>query len=141
MKTKFDALLKVKKQDLERCELQIIKNNNLIASKYQELDGILQELSDIEVPQSGSFSDFKMIQEIKKMLVTQIDSTQNEISALKNTAQSLQGTYKRASIEYEKIKYLKENEIKKKIQILKTSESKQMDEIALMLFEGKKEKI
>lgn len=141
MKTKFDALLKVKKQDLERCELQIIKNNNLIASKYQELDGILQELGNVQVPQSGSFWDFKTTQEIKKTLVAQIDSTQNEISALKNTAQSLQVSYKQASIEYEKIKYLKESEMKKKIQILKTSESKQMDEIALMLFEGKKEKI
>lgn len=141
MKTKFDALLRIKKQDLDRCESQMIKNNNFIASRYQKLNSILQELSDVHMPQNGDFWDFKRVQEIKKCLVAEIDFIQDEISTLKNTSKSLQELYKQASIEHEKIKYLKENEVKKTLQTLKISESKEMDEVALMLFEGKKEKI
>ncbi|PAF41936.1 flagellar export protein FliJ [Helicobacter sp. 11S02596-1] len=141
MKTKFDSLLKLKKQAVDKSEVEIIKNNNLIASKYEELSEFIRELDAVCVPESGSFWDFKRVSEIKKMLVYQMDLLQEEISGLKNIEKKLREFYRLACIEYEKIKYLQENEIKKMVQHFKRLEGKNLDEVAMMLFTSNKENV
>ncbi|MCF6173737.1 MAG: flagellar export protein FliJ, partial [Campylobacteraceae bacterium] len=44
--------------------------------------------------------------------------------------------YKKARLEFEKIKYLGEQEIAKKIQKMKKEEQKSLDEISNMLYKG-----
>ncbi|PAF49113.1 hypothetical protein BKH41_03220 [Helicobacter sp. 12S02232-10] len=141
MKTKFDSLLKLKKQALDKIEREIIKNNYLITAKYQELNTLMVELSEVCIPQVGNYWDFKRTGEIKKILIYQMDFIKEEISGLRNIAKKLQGFYRAASVEYEKIKYLQENEIKKILGHLKKSEIKNLDEVALMLFTSNKENI
>ncbi|PAF42634.1 flagellar export protein FliJ [Helicobacter sp. 11S03491-1] len=141
MNTKFDALLRVKKQDLDKKESDIIKNNIFIASKYHELNETIQDLANINIPQNGDYVKFKRVYEMKKLAMGQIDLIQAEISELKNTGKKLQEFYKIASIEYEKIKYLQENEIKKQLYSLKKIEEKNLDEAGVVLFGFHKENV
>ncbi|PAF47124.1 hypothetical protein BKH46_05285 [Helicobacter sp. 12S02634-8] len=139
MKTKFDSLAQLKKQDLNKSEIAIIANNNLLASKLQALDTLLRELGEISVPKSGDFWDFKQINELKKTLVYEMDLLRNEIASIKQKAKKLQESYKIASIAYEKIKYLQETAIKQALRHLKITEIKNLDEISMMLFAPHKE--
>lgn len=141
MNTKFDPVLKIKKQDLNKCEADIIQNNQLIHSKNREIDVLLQELGEIDVPKSGGYWDFKNTQDIKKAFLGEIDKVRYEISTLKNIQKKLQESYRLAFIEYEKIKYLQDNEIKKVISKIKKNESKDLDEVGIMLFKPNKENV
>lgn len=141
MNTKFDPVLKIKKQDLDKCEADIIQNNQLIHSKNREVDVLLQELEEIDVPKSGGYWDFKNTQDIKKAFLGEIDRVRYEISTLKNIQKKLQESYRLAFVEYEKIKYLQDNEIKKTILKIKKNESKDLDEVGIMLFKSNKENV
>lgn len=141
MNTKFDPVLKIKKQDLDKCEADMIQNNQLIASKNREIDSLLIELGEIDVPKSGSYWDFKNTQDVKKAFLGEIDKVRAEISMLKNIQKKLQESYRLAFIEYEKIKYLQDNEIKKMISQIKKNESKNLDEVGMMLFKSNKESV
>lgn len=141
MNTKFDPVLKIKKQDLDKCEADIIQNNQLIHSKNREVDVLLQELGEIDVPKSGGYWDFKNTQDIKKAFLGEIDRVRCEISTLKNIQKKLQESYRLAFVEYEKIKYLQDNEIKKTILKIKKNESKDLDEVGIMLFKSNKENV
>lgn len=134
MKTKFDSLVKIKKQDLDKQEIEIAKCNNFISQKQAELCNIQADLLNLDVPKKGNYWDFRQMSESKKMFLIEIDEIQSEISNLKNHLKNLKDFYKVLSIEYEKIKYLQENEIKKQIQDLKRIENKNFDEIGTMLF-------
>ncbi|MDO7252655.1 flagellar export protein FliJ [Helicobacter cappadocius] len=141
MNTKFDSLLKIKQQQLDKCEIDIMQNNQLIDSKNRKIDILLQDLSEVNIPKNGGYWDFKNMQDIKKAFVNEIDKTKNEISRLKNIGKKLQESYKIAFVEYEKIKYLKDNEIKKMILKIKKNELKDLDEVGIMLFKSNKENV
>ncbi|PAF52699.1 flagellar export protein FliJ [Helicobacter sp. 13S00477-4] len=141
MKTKFDSILKLKKQALDKSEVEIIKNNQMIVAKTTELDLAMFEFNKFDIPQNGTYLDFQRFTEIKKALMYEIDCIRGEISGLKNISKRLEEYRKIANIEFEKIKYLQQNEIKKKFDVLKKSEIKHIDEVALMLFASDKERV
>ncbi|PAF53059.1 hypothetical protein BKH42_07950 [Helicobacter sp. 13S00482-2] len=141
MNTKFDSLLKIKKQELDKCEADMIYNNHLIALKNKEIDILLQDLNQINVPKNGDYWDFKNTQEVKKAFVEEIDKQRNEISRLKDIGKQLQKSHRIAFIEYEKIKYLQDIETKKMISKIKKNESKNLDEVGIMLFKSNKENV
>jgi flagellar biosynthesis chaperone FliJ len=138
VKTKFDSLVKLKKMEVDKLSREIIKQNSKIASANQELELLIKELEEIQYPKSGNFSIITQIKMMQNALLNQINLKKDEIKFLENQKKLLSAQLKDKEIEYEKMKYLQGEEIKKIVNKLKKEEAKKMDEIALMLFKGQK---
>lgn len=141
MKTRFDSLLKIKKQKLREKELEIIKINALIQEKFDEVQKYQEQIHELLTPASGNIQDFKMLAEYKQAFLFRIDSIHSEISELKAERSKRQEEYKLVSIDYEKTKHLQENEQKQFILALKKQEEKNIDEIASIRFHTQKDSL
>ena len=69
----------------------------------------------------------------KNTLLKEIDIYKNQIDILKNRKDELLNELKKANIEYEKMKYLQAEEIKKIVKKERLKESQEIDEIAIIL--------
>ena len=136
VKTKFDSIVKLKKLEVDKVQRELIKQNAKIEKLNQELQILIDELNSIEYPKNGNFSIITQIKMLQNLLLNQIKEKKNEIEIAKNQKKLLQGQLKDKELEYEKMKYLQNEEIKKYLNKLKKEEAKNMDEIALMLFKG-----
>lgn len=133
MKTKFSTVVKVKKQVVEKIERDIQKiNSSILKVKHQikELQNILFSLTP---PQNGNFSLFSQIKTQQNMLRSEIEKLNSQILFLENRKNELMNELKKANIEYEKMKYLETEEIKKMLKKSKLKEVKEMDEIGILL--------
>jgi flagellar export protein FliJ len=136
VKTKFDSLVKLKKVKIDEIENQISKMNAEIQKVQEELESLKQEIAEFEYPKSGNFSLITQFKMMQKALLNQLTQKENNIKFLENQKNILANKLKEANLEYEKMKYLQGEEIKKYLNKLKEKESKEMDEIALMLYKG-----
>lgn len=134
MKTPFDALVLTQKKRLEAKELEILRTNNQIAAQYAKIDELQIALSQIIYPKEGDFSLFIKTNAQKKSLINDIDTHRTHISTLKAELKSLQEQRRIIYIEYEKYKHIQEREKEKILSELKRAESKNLDEIALLLY-------
>lgn len=134
MKTPFDALVLAQKKRLEAKELEILRTNNQIAAQYAKIDELQIALSQVIYPKEGDFSLFLKTNAQKKSLINDIDTYRTHISTLKAELKSLQEQRRIIYIEYEKYKHIQEREKEKIISELKRAESKNLDEIALLLY-------
>lgn len=134
MKTPFDALVLAQKKRLEAKELEILRTNNQIAAQYAKIDELQIALSQVIYPKDGDFSLFLKTNAQKKSLINDIDTHRTHISTLKAELKSLQEQRRIIYIEYEKYKHIQEREKEKIISELKRAESKNLDEIALLLY-------
>lgn len=134
MKTPFDALVLAQKKRLEAKELEILRTNNQIAAQYAKIDELQIALSQIIYPKEGDFSLFIKTNAQKKSLINDIDTHRTHISTLKAELKSLQEQRRIIYIEYEKYKHIQEREKEKILSELKRAESKNLDEIALLLY-------
>ncbi len=139
MKTKFSEILKVKKQKVSEIEQQLaakrFEKEALVAQSFE----ISAEIGAQELPKEGSFAAVQTAYRGRAYLYAEKERVENMIQYLDDEIEQLQNAYKAANIEYEKIKYLHENEKQKKIAAMMQAESKRMDEIAGQLF-GRKVK-
>lgn len=134
MKTPFDALVLAQKKRLEAKELEILRTNNQIAAQYAKIDELQIALSQVIYPKEGDFSLFLKTNAQKKSLINDIDTHRTHISTLKAELKSLQEQRRIIYIEYEKYKHIQEREKEKILSELKRAESKNLDEIALLLY-------
>lgn len=134
MKTPFDALVLAQKKRLEAKELEILRTNNQIAAQYAKIDELQIALSQVIYPKEGDFSLFLKTNAQKKSLINDIDTHRTHISTLKAELKSLQEQRRIIYVEYEKYKHIQEREKEKIISELKRAESKNLDEIALLLY-------
>ena len=61
---------------------------------------------------------------------------EQELFVVERNTKRLQGEYQKAHVEYEKIKYLEEQELQAMMDKLKREEQLYLDEISTMLFAG-----
>ena len=134
MKTKFSQLVKVKKRRVDEIENELLDIQNQRRSILIKIEDILKEISLIKTPKSGSFSQINISHMHLKNFSTQKRTYEEEIIRVDRQIIGLKELYKEANIEFEKVKYLEDLEIKKQLQLLKIKENKDMDEIANLLF-------
>jgi len=137
VRTKFDDLVKLKKMDVDKIQQNLTKQNSKIEKAKMELNNLDTQLKEIEYPKSGNFSMINQIKILQNAMLNQIKQKNNEIQILQNQQNLLKSQLKDKELEYEKMKYLQGEEIKKYLKKLKQEEDKNMDEIALMLFKSK----
>jgi len=135
-KTKFDSLVKLKKLKIDEIQSNISKINSSLQKELNNLQILENEFASMALPKEGNFAvitQFKMIQQAK---IREINQKKSQIEFIKSQIENLNNQLKDANLEYEKIKYLQAEEIKKYIKKLKEAEAKNMDEIALMLYKN-----
>ncbi|WP_104682347.1 flagellar FliJ family protein [Helicobacter felis] len=132
--SQFKALLKIKQQIVQRCEIAIANNQAKIVGKERALQVLIEELNGLSVPIMGGFGNFTQLNTLKQNYRYEIDHLNHEIELLKQDDLRLRAEYKEAMVEYEKIAYLETLETQKKLARLKKVEHKEMDAIGLSVF-------
>lgn len=134
MKTKFGAIVNLRKNDMQRIERSIMQNENKIASKQSQIAALQEEFLGLKMPSGGAFYAFRAFEETKNMLLSHIALHCAELESLQANKTLLQEQYKKSHIEYEKVKFLEKKEQDSVLHKLKMQEKIQSDEIALMLY-------
>jgi chromosome segregation ATPase len=133
VKTKFDSIVKIKKEAVDRIERNIQKINSSINMLKEKISSLQETLSSLSFPKEGIFSVFNQIKLQRDFLIQEINNLSSQIEVLQNRKKELLEELKKANLEYEKMKYLKDQEIKKILKEKLKKESLEMDELAILL--------
>lgn len=134
MRTKFSAIVDLRKKNMQKCEREIMQNENRIANKHNQIAHLNQSFENLKIPQNGSFDCFRAFEISKKAILYEIEMATQELQDLQNTKNALQERYRHLNIEYEKIKLLDKKVQDEAIKELKYREKIESDEIATMLY-------
>ena len=133
LKTKFDDLLKIRKQQVDKLERDLEKVNSAINNIQKQIEIKHKELEQLSIPKSGKFYLINQLKHNIFLINQEIKTLKNQLNTLNERKELIINNLKSANIEYEKIVYLKNEEIKKEIKKIKNKEIKEIDEIAIML--------
>ena len=109
-----------------------------IAILKDKIEASYNELRSIKIPDHGDFSLFRQVQLLKHRVQDEIGFNKHNLMLAENALLKAMQQLKTANIEHEKFKYLETNEIEKVLKAQKLKESKDLDEIALIAFNRKK---
>lgn len=126
-------MVKINKQKVEKIERDIQKINSSINELNNKIKELEELLSSFLIPKKGNFSYFNQIKSQQFFIRDEIKRVKNQIIMLENRKKELFEELKKANIEYEKVKYLQIQEIKKIIKKNRLKEAREMDEIAILL--------
>ena len=138
MKTRYSALVSVKKNIMQRSELALGVANANLKSALEALENSYKELSKIVTPSSGNMPEFlssRMLLDAQRELIEHneewVQFAQQEIAEAKERL-------KLDTLEYEKFNYLELQEVESELRKQKRLESKDLDEVALMTYDKKR---
>lgn len=140
MKTKFTQLVLLRKRKVDEAELMLQKNAQHIIAKQGEIDTLVQEFATLKEPQNGIYQAFLTFAHHKEEYRSSIDFKMRELAELKQEKKTLQEHFKLQNVEYEKAKYLDGLEVKKMLDKAHIQESRDLDEISVMLHANNKDK-
>ena len=138
MSSIFSKISKINKQKLDKIESELYVIKSAIRSIEDEIEGIYGMIGDLEIPQNGEMKLLNSFQQNRKLLNNQKDMLSNDLNKKNQELSNKQQEYKIAKLEFEKIKYLEEEEIAKRLEKLKKDEQKELDEISNLLFKRNK---
>lgn len=138
MKTQYSSLVKIKKDRLDMMERSVQSCHQTIGLIKRKIEDSYSQLRSMQIPQDGNFSFFRQAQLIKTRIKDEIVFNKHNLIMAENALAKAMQQLKTANIEYEKFKYLETNEIEKMIKAQKAKEAKDLDEIALIGFNRKK---
>ncbi len=141
MQTKFSQLLKVKMRRVDEIEGEILDAQNKKRKTELKIKQIEGEILGLKTPTRGEFSKISISHFFLTNLSNQKTFFNLELSSIKLQIEGLNVLHKEANIEYEKVKYLDDLEIKKYLKELKIKENKDMDEVGNILFAKKNLKV
>ena len=133
MKTKFDSVVKVKKQKVDTIERNLQKINASIQNLNTKIEELTKTLLSYTFPKEGNFALLNQIKHQQHIIRDEIDNLKNQVLVLEGRKKELLEELKIANIDYEKMKYLQAEEIKKTVKEKRLKESRDMDEIAILL--------
>ncbi len=139
--TRFTDILKVKKQKLSEVEreLQDVRNRKKrLELKIKQVDS---EVKALKSPQNGDFGTLQMARQAFLAMIGEKELLTQKLETRIKQIEGLEMLYKEVNIDYEKIAYLDKLEIKKEMKRIADEESKELDEIANILFVNKREKV
>ncbi len=137
MKTRYSPLVKLKKSTMDKSERVVQKANADLNSAVVALELSYNSLDDIKTPTTGNMNDLLASRSLLSSQRGLIEHNKDWLTFAKKQVSSAKEQLKLDMVEYEKFKYLEFQEIKKMQYKIKTKESKELDEIALMTYDKK----
>jgi len=136
MKSQFSKIAKIRKQKRDAIERELMKSQNKERMLTHKIDALYKEIAAVEMPKEGIISVLLMVNEQKSILGREKKRCEQELFVVQRTTKQLQSEYQKAHVEYEKIKYLEEQELQAIMDKIKREEQLYLDEISTMLFAG-----
>ncbi len=134
MTTKFESILKIKKNILDRIEQELININNYITIKENEIVSLKEQLCAMKVPNVSVYRELLAFKDSTLAFQEEIVQEQNLLEIMYSSRIDINNRYKAAMIEFEKINYLHLEELKLKLDKLNKEEQKFIDEIGGILY-------
>ena len=140
MKSQFSKIAKIRKQKRDAIERELIKSQNKERLLTHKIAKLYEDIAAVQVPKEGMVSLLVMINEQKRILSSEKKRYEVEVVATQKATKKLQLEYQKAHVEYEKIKYLEEQELKAMMDKMKREEQLYLDEVSTLLFAGEMSK-
>ena len=137
MNSKFTPIAKVRKQQRDMVETRLAKARFEKHELEQEIISTCKEIDATQIPTSGDISLMNMVRERLAIIRKAKDVLQERLLVKENEIQQLRDKYKRAHLEFEKIKYLEEQDFAEWMAKIKKEEQIDMDEVSNILFTNK----
>ncbi|RAZ39437.1 flagellar export protein FliJ [Campylobacter hyointestinalis] len=134
MNTKFSQVIKLKKQNLDKIEICLAKCKTLRSQLEDLLKKATLELGSYKFPKGGNFIVMKSSLEEQRLLREHKDDLIEKLSLNQKEIMHYELQYKKAYMEFEKIRYLEQEEIKKILEKAKKDEAIMLDEIAIQRY-------
>ncbi|NDJ28080.1 hypothetical protein DMB95_07460 [Campylobacter sp. MIT 12-8780] len=131
MKSKYSSVLKVKKQGLDKAEQNLSQAKQRQAQNELAFQNASLECANFVLPQNGNTQMLKQSLEMLEIARNVKERAKEKLELSQKEVLHYQTLYKRASLDYEKIKYLQSEEFKAMQKRLKKEEEKFLDEIAI----------
>ena len=139
MNSKFTPIAKIRKQQRDKVETCLAKARYEKHKLEQEIVSTCKEIDETEIPISGDISLMNVVREKLAIIRKAKDSLQDKLLVKESEIQQLREKYKRAHLEFEKIKYLEEQDFAEWMEKIKKDEQLDMDEISNILFVNKEQ--
>lgn len=141
MKSKYSAVIKVRKQQLDKAETDLNKAKQRQRQNEELCDLSRKEFEEASVlPQSGSIAELRANLAMSDIGKKALDRAKEKVELSKKEIVHYQFLYQKAHLDFEKMKALESEEFKKIQKELQKSEQKFLDEIAISrFFKGEKE--
>jgi len=137
-KTEFTDIIKIERNKLQNLEKELKKEFSLIDEYSKNMENIEKDILKIDYPISGTFS---MLQQYNLAMHNMKGDIQ-KFSELRNKAgeriNNIRVNMKNVNIELEKFKFIENEIIKERREHLLKEESKNLDEIATILYSTNK---
>ncbi|MGG7072705.1 flagellar export protein FliJ [Campylobacter sp. 9BO] len=134
MKSKFTPVVSVKKQALDRLESKVAMARANIARKKAELQEAQNAANAYQMPTQGSMSELRESLEILRIMNDELKTIKAELNIAGRELTHFTHQYKNASLEFEKMKFLEQEDIKAVLKKKKRDEELALDEFATMKF-------
>lgn len=134
MKTRFSALVQLKKDTMQKSERALERANADIKNATIALELSYKSLQDIEMPSQGTISNFLAHKTLLESARNIIRKNQEWLEFTKQQHYLAKQKLQKDMIEYEKFNYLEVEELKKLQKERDIAEAKELDEIALMTY-------
>ncbi|CUU68367.1 hypothetical protein FFA43_07220 [Campylobacter hyointestinalis subsp. hyointestinalis] len=134
MNTKFSQVIKLKKQNLDKIEICLAKCRTLRSQLEDLLKKATLELGSYKFPKGGNFIVMKSSLEEQRLLREHKDDLMEKLNLNQKEIMHYELQYKKAYMEFEKIRYLEQEEIKKILEKAKKDEAIMLDEIAIQRY-------
>ena len=131
MKSKYSPVLKVKKQELDKAELDLSKARQRQRENEEALQRANAEYLCINLPQKGDVMLLKQSLEFKQIAKDMKDFAEEKVRLSSQEINHYQHLYKKAHLAFEKIKYLETEEFKEYEEKMQKAEKRMLDEIAV----------
>lgn len=136
MKSQFSKIAKIRKQKRDAIERELLKSQNKERMLSHKIATFYEEIAALQMPKEGMISLLLMVGEQKSILNRDKKRCEQERMVVERQTKQLQLEYQKAHLEYEKFKYLEEQELQTMMEKLKREEQLYLDEISTMLFAG-----
>jgi len=134
MSSIYTKISKINRQKLDKVESDLYVIRQAIFKIEDEIGNIYNYINNLVIPQNGDIKLLNSFQESRRVLNVQKSMLVSDLQVKSLELSKKQQEYKESKLEYEKIKYLEEEEIAKKLEKLKKDEAKELDEISSQLF-------
>lgn len=134
MKSRYEPLVKLKKQALDKAEQALMNANNELTLSNAALDNAYSQLSFLISPQHGSIGELFQAQMIAQAQHREIESCRLRVNQAHMNQDKAREAFRFSRIEFEKFNYLEVQEIKKIGEKAKYEEAKMLDEIGTMTY-------
>lgn len=134
MKSRYEPLVKLKKQTLDKAEQALMSANNEVSLSVAALNNSYEQLSFLTSPQNGSIGELFQAQMIAQAQHREIESCRLRVDAARINQDRAREAFRFSRIEFEKFNYLELQEIEAMVAKVKHEEAKMLDEIGTMTY-------